>query len=201
MAETSFIEQIEKIKMPIRVLILLVTIVLVAGLFIWFIYIPKTTEIAKTKKTITALTQKLNRAKIKAKDKKKFQAEKALVEADFQVALKLLPNKKEIPSLLKSITKAGSDSQLEFRLFSPKKEKAREFFYEIPVAIEVSGSYHNVAVFFDKVGAMERIINILNVSMKPVAQRSTTLKTTCEAVTYRFKAASGADSKKDGKKK
>ena len=201
MAETSFIAQIEKIKMPIRMLILLGTIVLVAGLFIWFIYIPKTTEIAKTKKTITGLTQKLNRAKIKAKDKKKFQTEKALVEAQFQDALKLLPNEKEIPSLLKSITKLGSDSQLEFRLFSPKKENAREFFYEIPVAIEVSGSYHNVAVFFDKVGGMERIINILNVSMKPVAQRSTTLRTTCDAVTYRFKTSSTADSKNDGKKK
>ncbi|MFC1821705.1 type 4a pilus biogenesis protein PilO [Thermodesulfobacteriota bacterium] len=201
MAEASFLEQIEKIKMPIRVLILVGTVVLVAGLFVWFIYLPKTTEIAQTKMTIRDLTQKLNRAKIKAKDMKKFQAEKALVDAQFQDALKLLPNKKEIPSLLKSITQLGSDSQLEFRLFSPKKEKAREFYYEIPVAIEVSGNYHNVAVFFDKVGGMERIVNILNVSMKPVASRSTNLKTTCDAVTYRFKASSTETSKKDGKKK
>ena len=201
MAEASFLEKIEKIKMPIRVVILVGTVVLLAGLFAWFIYIPKTTEIAKTKKTITELTRKLNKAKIRAKEKKKFQADKALVDAQFQEALKLLPNKKEIPSLLKSITQLGSDSQLEFRLFSPKREKAREFYYEIPVAIEVSGSYHNVAVFFDKVGGMERIINILNVSMKPVSQRSTTLRTTCDAVTYRFKGGSTDDSKKDGKKK
>ena len=63
---------------------------------------------------------------------------------------------------------------------------------EIPVSIEVSGPYHNVAVFFDKVGQMERIINILNVSMTPQKERSTTLTTRCDAVTYRFKGETDA---------
>lgn len=63
---------------------------------------------------------------------------------------------------------------------------------EIPVSIEVSGTYHNVAVFFDKVGQMERIVNILNVSMTPQKERSTTLTTRCDAVTYRFKGETDA---------
>jgi type IV pilus assembly protein PilO len=57
----------------------------------------------------------------------------------------------------------------------------------VPISLEVRGTYHNVAVFFDKVGHMERIMNIRNVSMKPVSERSTTLVTTCDAITYRFK--------------
>jgi type IV pilus assembly protein PilO len=69
---------------------------------------------------------------------------------------------------------------------------------EIPVSIEVSGTYHDVAVFFDRVGRMERIINILNVSMQPVSERSTVLTTTCDAVTYRFKGDSNVS--KQGKK-
>ncbi len=63
---------------------------------------------------------------------------------------------------------------------------------EIPVSIEVSGTYHNVAIFFDKVGQMERIVNILNVSMTPQKDRSTTLTTKCDAVTYRFKGDTDA---------
>ena len=121
------------------------------------------------------------------KQAEKFRARKAEVTAQFKAALRLLPNKKEIPSLLRNITQLGTDSRLEFRLFSPQGEKSKGFYMEIPVSIEVSGNYHDVAVFFDRVGGMDRIVNILNVSMKPVGARSTQLTTTCTAVTYRFK--------------
>jgi len=191
----ALFEKVEKIKMPIRIAIFLGTLVLLAGLFIYFVYLPKSEEIAKTREDIAKLQQKLNQAIVRAKALKKFEAEYAEVDAQFQEALKLLPNTKEIPSLLKSITQLGTDSNLEFLLFSPQRERAQDFFMEIPVSIEVSGTYHNVAIFFDKVGQMERIVNILNVSMTPQKERSTTLTTRCDAVTYRFKGEADATAK------
>ncbi len=188
----ALFEKVEKIKMPIRIAIFLGTLVLLAGLFVYFVYIPKTEEIATTREEIAKLQQKLNQAVVRARALKKFEAEYAEVDAQFQEALRLLPNTKEIPSLLKSITQLGTDSQLEFLLFSPQRERAQDFFMEIPVSIEVSGTYHNVAIFFDKVGQMERIVNILNVSMTPQKERSTTLTTRCDAVTYRFKGETDA---------
>jgi len=200
MEKSPFFEKIEKMKMAYRVLILLVTVVFLGGLFVWLVVIPKTQEIAKTKKEIATLNQRLIQARIRAKNLKKFEAEQAQVTAQFQEALKLLPNKREIPSLLRTITQLGTDSQLDFLLFSPQREKVETFYIEIPVSIKVSGTYHNVASFFDKVGRMERIVNILDVSMKPEKPLSTTLITTCSAMTYRFKgttnAASGAKKKK-----
>lgn len=198
MEKGSFIEKVEKIKMPFRIAILVGTIVVLAGLFIWFVYLPKTEEIKQVREQIVKLEAKLNQAKVRARALKKFEAEYAEVDAQFTEALKLLPNTKEIPTLLKAITQLGTDSQLEFVLFSPQRERPKDFYMEIPVSIEVSGSYHNVAVFFDKVGRMERIINILNVSMTPVRERSTTLTTKCDAVTYRFKGE--ADVSKQVKK-
>jgi len=183
----TFFEKIEKLKMIHRVLILVGTIVLVAGIFVALVYIPKSKEITRLNKEIAGLEKKINQAKIKARKLKKFEAEQIEVETQFREALNLLPNKREIPSLLRSITQLGSDAELEFLLFSPNKEKARDFYIEIPVSMEVSGSYHDVATFFDKVGRMKRIVNILDISMKPVKSRSTNLTTTCNAVTYRFK--------------
>jgi type IV pilus assembly protein PilO len=189
-AAGAFLEKVEKIKMPARIAIFAGTLVVLVGLFVWFFYLPKTDEINKVNQRISQLQTKLNRAIVRARALKKFEEEYAEVDAQFQEALKLLPNTKEIPALLKSITQLGTDSQLEFRLFSPQRERARDFYMEIPVSIEVSGTYHDVAVFFDRVGRMERIINILNVSMTPVGERSTVLTTTCDAVTYRFKGDS-----------
>jgi type IV pilus assembly protein PilO len=195
----ALLEKVEKLKMPVRIAIFAGTLVILVAVFVWFFYLPKTDEINKVNQRISQIQSKLNRAIVRARALKKFEAEFAEVNVQFQEALNLLPNTKEIPALLKSITQLGTDSQLEFRLFSPQRERAKDFYMEIPVSIEVSGTYHDVALFFDRVGRMERIINILNVSMKPVSERSTVLTTTCDAVTYRFKGDSNVS--KQGKKK
>jgi type IV pilus assembly protein PilO len=187
MEEKNFFEKVEEIKMPIRIIILVGTVVLLTGAFIWFIYLPKTEVIESTTKSIEDLNGQLNRAKIERKKLPERRAEKAEVDAQFQEALNLLPNSKEIPKLLTNLSELANESQLDFPAFRPKSVRAREFYVEVPIAIEVKGSYHDIAVFFDRVGHMERIMNINNVSMKPVSDRSTTLITTCDAVTYTFK--------------
>ena len=198
MEESPFLEKIEKMRMAYRVLILAGSIILLGGLFVWLVVMPKMSEIERTNKELATLHQRLSQARIRARNLKKFEAEQKMVNAQFREALKLLPNEREIPSLLRSITQLGTDSHLDFLLFSPKREHARDFYIEIPVAIKVRGNYHDVTLFFDKVGHMERIVNILDVSMKPEKSLSTRLVTTCNAVTYRFK---GTEHAKAGAKK
>jgi type IV pilus assembly protein PilO len=199
MEKGAFFEKVEKIKMLYRVLIMAGTLVVLGGIFAWLVYFPMSDDISKTEGEVSRLQQKLNQVVVKARAQKKLQAEYSEADLQFQEALKLLPNTKEIPALLKTITQMGTDSQLDFILFSPQRERVEDFYVEIPVSIEVSGTYNNVAVFFDKVGNMERIVNILNVSMTPVKERSTILDTRCDAVTYRFKGES--DESKKGPKK
>lgn len=183
----AIFQKIETIKMPIRIGILAGIIVLFLAAFIWFIYLPKSEAIETTTTSIDELDKQLNRAKLQRAKLPEKQKEREELDLQLQEALKLLPNSKEIPSLLRKITELGNESQLDFRVFTPKSEQTRELYIEIPVAITVSGTYHNVAIFFEKVGRMERIMNIKNVSMKPVSDRSTTLTTTCDAITYTFK--------------
>ncbi len=195
MEKGALFEKVEKIKMLYRVLIMAGTLVVLGGIFAWLAYLPMADDIAKTEQEVSKLEQKLNQVVVKARAEKKLQAEYAEADLQFQEALKLLPNTKEIPALLRTITQMGTDSQLDFILFSPQRETVQDFYMEIPVSIEVNGTYNNVAVFFDKVGKMERIVNILNVSMTPVKERSTILNTKCDAVTYRFKGEIDASRK------
>lgn len=200
METEAFFEKIERIKMPIRILIFAGTIGLLLGLFVALIYLPKRDAIAKTQEEISALEEKLSKAKVRSKNLDKFEAEKEKADAEFKEALKLLPETKEIPSLLRNITQLGRDSNLEFRLFRPQKEREQDFYVEIPVAIVVRGNYHNVAMFFDRVGKMDRIVNIFDVSMKPERALSTDLVTRCNAITFRFEAEEEPKEKKSEKK-
>ena len=200
MLKNTLFERVEKIRMSSRIMIVVGTFLVLGGVFAMLFYFPKNTEISKAESDIKVLTQRLQQAKIRAKNLEKFEAEQAAVEAQFQEALKLLPNKREIPSLLKNISRLGSESQLEFRLFGPQKERIQDFYIEIPVAMEVSGNYHDVATFFNKVGEMRRIVNILDVSMKPEKELDTTLVTQCTAVTYRFREQADVEDAEKAKK-
>jgi type IV pilus assembly protein PilO len=183
----ALFKKIEGIKQSYRYGILIGTVAVLIGLFLYLIYMPNMKEIKTTQASIDDLNSQIFDAKKERQKLPEARAEKEKVDAQFEAALKLLPNSKEIPSLLTKISELGKTSQLDVRLVKPRNEITREFFIEMPIAIEVRGTYHDIAVFFDRVGHMERIMNIQNVSMKPEKERSTTLITTCDATTYRFK--------------
>ena len=198
--ETVF-EKAGKIKRKQRLLISFGTIIIFGGVFYALDYMPKTAEIASAKQDVENLEQRLTTVKIRARNLKKFREERARVKAEFHEALKLLPNKREIPDLLRSISQMGTDSSLEFRLFSPQPENSRDFYMEIPVTLEVRGEYRNVTLFFDQIGRMDRIVNILNIAMSPEKPLSTSLITKCTAITYRFKGKEDVEKEAQKKKK
>ena len=190
----AYFDKISKLRMIYRILIFAGTVVLIVGLYIWLVYIPKTGEIKTIKSELDRLERNIRVARVKANNLKRLEADLAKAQGDLIVAIKLLPTTSEIPSLLKNITKLGNESNLEFLLFSPEKQVSKEFYVEIPVSIEVLGSYHDVAIFFEKVGKLDRIVNVVDVNMIPIKELSTTLKTSCKATTYRFKEGKKTES-------
>lgn len=181
----SFFEKIEKLPKIQRILISAGTFFLIIGAFVYFLYWPKYAEIDNLEKKLEKLEKKLKTAKRNAASLKKFQAKMQEAEAQFKLAMRALPEKEEIPSLLTSISKSGQDVGLEFLLFEPKPEVRKEFYAEIPVAINVTAGYHDLAVFFDKVARLSRIVNIRNITMGR-GKSGSDLNTSCTAVTYKF---------------
>lgn len=198
-AADSFFEKAQKIKKAQRLLIICGIVFLLGGSFAWFVYKPKIEEINRAQTELSDLKEKIRMGKIWEKKLVKLKEDLAEVEKEFRKALKILPNEREIPSLLANISQLGVDSKLQFRLFSPGKEDLKAFYVEIPVSIQVGGRFRDVILFLDKISRMERIVNIVDISLKPVAPLSTDLITECKAITYRFK--SKADEEKEKKEK
>ncbi len=174
------------------------------GCFVWFFYMPQTETIEKLNKDLRSAQDKLARLKDVEKNLRVFKKQFKETELKFKEALKLLPDKEEIPTLLTSISNLGAQSGLEFILFQPQKEVPRNFYAEIPLKLEVSGPYHNVATFFDRVSRLSRIVNIGDVKMTEMKAAKTQadsviLKTGCTATTYKFIEA--PEKPKKGKKR
>jgi type IV pilus assembly protein PilO len=186
-----------------KVLIVVVTLgALWAGFVFWF-YLPQNDQIERLQGDLNKAQVELERLRRVETDLRNFKKEYKEVEARFTAALQLLPDKQEIPTLLASISQLGADSGLEFLLFQPQQEVSRSFYAEIPLKVEVTGQYHNVAVFFDRVSKLSRIVNVGNVTMTPARKQGedVILTTACTATTYKF-IESGPEEKKSasGKK-
>jgi len=197
----GILDACEKMKKGHRILIFVGTLLLLGGGFFYLVWMPMTSEIASVEKEIADLKQKLNMAKIQARQLAKFKETEARLDKELLKAVKLLPHKREIPSLLTEVSELGVKSNLQFRLFSPEKEELKAFYVEIPVSIEVSGRYRDVALFFDRVKNMGRIVNIVNISIAPQKELSTNLITRCKAITYRFKTEADIEKEKIEKAK
>ncbi len=110
------------------------------------------------------------------------------LQAEVQSAEVQLPDKKEIPDLLSMISSVGRESGLEILLFRQKPERYQDFYAEVPVDVLVRGNYHQVATFFDRVGQLDRIVNVSDISMKEPKDENGAMvvNTSCSAVTFRF---------------
>ena len=187
-AVSPFLEKIEKWSKPQRIAIYATSLVLLFALAGWFLIKPKFEKIGGLEKQLAQVQDKLDKAKKNARELNDWRNKMKKKEAEYATVMRALPEKEEIPSLLAGISQAGNDAGLEFLLFQPKAETAKDFYAEIPVDINVSGSYHQVAMFFDKVANLPRIVNIRNIKMAPQSQTegSNDLTTVCQAVTYKF---------------
>ncbi len=178
-------EKVSRLTRMQRILICIGTFLLLIGGFFYLSYMPKFKEIDGLNAKQRKVDEELRTAKQNAKQLTRFKQEMKEAEDEFKIAMNALPEKKEIPSLLEGISKSGQDSGLEFLLFKPNPDKTIEFYAEIPVSIQVKGGFHNLALFFDRVARLSRIVNIKDISIAST-DKPGDLKIECTAVTYRF---------------
>ena len=164
------LDRIVKLSTSKKILILIALMVVILGLYFYLFYIPKSEVLTQKTAEMGKLETQVRELRIIAANIKRFQAEAAKLREELQLAIAQLPTSKEIPALLANISNLGKDSGLETLLFRPTPEVNREFYAEIPVEIKVRGGYHDVALFFDKVGTLPRIVNINGVAMDDVKE-------------------------------
>ncbi|MDH5525577.1 MAG: type 4a pilus biogenesis protein PilO [Desulfobulbaceae bacterium] len=180
--KASQLDAKQKILVCAGVLILLIVA------FFFMVYTPKNEEIEKLNSRKAGLEQEIKKVEATVRQLDKHQAEMKEVELQFKAASLLLPEKKEIPSLLTNISGQGTASGLDFISFKPGGERPKEFYAEIPVDIAVSGSYHNVGIFLDKISKLPRIVSVNNINMQSPKRvgNEMILSTKFNLVTYRF---------------
>ncbi len=181
--------QIQKIPTKTRLYGFGGLILVIVVLFIYFVHMPLTTEIKQLEKDIVGLQAIIaaNDAKIKKLDE--LRAEVKSLQEQFTLMAKQIPAGSEVSTLLGEIQKLVSQSGLTLKVWRPEKKRAASngLYDEIPITLEISGGYHDLALFFDRVSKLTRIVNMLNLKMgsaKMNKSGSVEIRINCTAMTF-----------------
>jgi len=183
--------RVEKfLKLPAyqRGLVLCLILLMIVGGFVYSLYLPKQAEYRQLLAEGEKLQAKLDQDRRIARDLPKFEAEYQRMQEQLAEALTQLPNDKEIPALLTNIAGLAKDQGLDVLRFKPGNDVPKGFYAEVPVELKLSGSFHQVALFFQSVGDLPRIVNIGNLTMGGAksVDGQTILSVDCMATTFRF---------------
>ena len=115
------------------------------------------------------------------------ELKKQLVQVGQYVATleKQLPSKAEMDALLTDINQAGLGRGLQFELFRPAAVNVKEYYAEQPIAVKVTGNYHDLGAFASDIANLSRIVTLNDISIS-IPVNSTLLSMETTAKTFRY---------------
>jgi type IV pilus assembly protein PilO len=127
--------------------------------------------------------------------KQKLQVQEYVTQLEKQ-----LPGKAEMDALLSDINQAGLGRGLQFELFRPGQIEVKDYYAELPIAIRVSGRFHDIGSFAADVANLSRIVTLQNLGISQIARdASGNLSMDATARTYRYLDATEVDRQRKSK--
>ena len=125
------------------------------------------------------LSQAVNLSELR---KQKLQVQEYVTQLEKQ-----LPGRAEMDVLLSDINQAGLGRGLQFELFRPGQVQVKDYYAELPIAVRVSGRYHDIGAFAADVANLSRIVTLQNLSISPAGRDNAgNLAMDATARTYRY---------------
>jgi type IV pilus assembly protein PilO len=169
-----------------RVIILLGIFVVLVAMAAWFGWQSQYEELEVKQQEEAKLKEDWLAKKKQAVNLEEHKNQLAEIERSFGALLKQLPNASEMESLLIDINQAGLGRGLQFELFKPGGESQREFYAELPITVNVTGSYHDFGAFAGDIAGLSRIVTLNNISIAPAGKSGESLMMTTTAKTFRY---------------
>jgi len=172
----------------VRTIIAILPALVIAIAVTFMLILPKNKEIKALESKIQAQENEIAKSQAKAEKLTELIAENQRLRNRLNELKEQLPEEKEVSDLLKQVSDLGIASGLRILLWKPEQRVTHlsGIVYEIPVKVELSGSYHNLGYFFSSLTRLNRIVNISDIKLgdpKP-AKDSTVLKVTFAATTF-----------------
>ncbi|MFA7555255.1 MAG: type 4a pilus biogenesis protein PilO [Spongiibacteraceae bacterium] len=186
------VENIGSWPMPVKIIAWVVVFVVVLALGYFYHIAEMQASLAKEQRKEQDLKSQFERKAFQAANLVAYRKQMEEMEESFGALVSQLPSDTEVPGLLEDITNKGLSSGLNISSITLGNERAEEFYIELPIQIEVTGTYHDLGTFVSGVASLPRIVTLHDFKIMQ-DKSSSTLIMTITAKTYRYKDLEGND--------
>ncbi|MEE4143860.1 MAG: type 4a pilus biogenesis protein PilO [Halieaceae bacterium] len=144
-------------------------------------------QLAKVEQEEIELKKDFEKKAFQAANLEAYRQQMVEMEESFGALVSQLPSDTEVPGLLEDITNKGLLNGLEIASIDLQKETAREFYVELPIAINASGSYHDLGAFISGMAGLPRIVTLHDFTISAKGNDANHLRMSIIAKTYRYK--------------
>ena len=166
---------------------LFVTVGLVVIVALWFVWLSSSDEELQVEREKEVKLREEYRTKLaKAINLDALQKQREQVLQYVTQLEKQLPSKAEMDALLSDINQAGLGRSLQFELFRPGQVAVKDYYAELPIAIRVTGRYHDMGSFASDIANLSRIVTLNNLTIVPGKEKDSSLTMDATAKTFRY---------------
>ncbi len=152
-----------------------------------WLYTPIREDMDEIRQVNQELTREIEKGLAAQRNLPKLQEEIKQLELELERLLRILPTRKQTPDLIKKLKQLTEAGKSELLTFQPREFKDQEFYLEWPIGVNLNSEYHELALFFDRLGRFSRIINVTDMKVSARPKGEYTITASFNIVTFIYK--------------
>ena len=166
--------------------------IVIAAAAYFLLLAPAQAQVSQLQNELSSLQSEITRSKAIVADLLKYRREVTELEARLNALKDRLPGEKEIPTLYRSLSDAATASGLAVSLFQPRPPAVRDYYSEIPIAVNAEASYHQLGEFFERVAKLARVVNVTEIKLSGLNRPRNPIRAELVLATYMYRPVGSA---------
>lgn len=187
MALPAFFNPIVNAPKPQKIVLGVMGLAIIGAAAYFLLISPLETKVAQLRTQEASLQRELVQNRAIAADLARFRKEVMELEARINAVKERLPTERELPTLYRTLSDAGTEAGLAVSLFQPREAQIKDYYAEIPIVVNAEGSYHRFGEFLERVARLARVVTVREMKLSRGTRPGSPVRMELTLATYQYR--------------
>ena len=187
MALPPLFDPIVNAPKPQKIVLGIFGLVIIGAASYFLLLSPLDTKLAQLRAQNASLGDEVVKARALVADLARTRREMAELEVKGAILKDRLPSERELPTLYRSLHDAGTQAGLGVALFQPREGQVKDYYVEIPIAVNAEASYHQLGEFLERLARMPRVVTLREMRLASTNRPGRAVRAELTLATYQYR--------------
>src|SRR2546429_5443217 len=187
MALPPLFDPIVNAPKPQKIVLGVFGLVIIGAASYFLLLSPLDTKLAQLRAQNASLGDEVVKARALVADLARTRREMAELEVKVAILKDRLPSERELPTLYRSLHDAGTQAGLGVALFQPREGQVKDYYVEIPIAVNAEASYHQLGEFLERLARLPRVVTLREMRLASTNRPGRAVRAELTLATYQYR--------------